>query len=96
MIEKPVRIEPPECSHSSTGQHLWTYTGVRFRDGTYPRPGGSARSRYYGQHYMCTLCGTTRVDRLTALDHTTVGPILYGATPATVEEFPIEHEKGAK
>jgi hypothetical protein len=45
---------------------------------------------------MCTLCGAGRVERLTHLDHTTYEKILYGATPATVEEFPIEHEKGAR
>jgi hypothetical protein len=95
MTLTPVTKDAPECAQSTTGQHLWTYTGVRFRNGFYNRPGSGSVNRYYGQHYLCTLCGKTRVDRLEA-DHGSYEPILYGATPATVEEFPIEHEKGAK
>lgn len=75
--------------------HLWTYTGVRFRDGSYPRMGGSARNRYYGQHYLCTKCRVTRVDRLDTIESTTFEPVMFHASPATAEEFPIEHEKGA-
>lgn len=96
MTLTPVTKEAPECNVSTTGLHTWTYTGVRFRDGTYPRPGGSAHTRYYGQHYMCVHCGVTKVHRLSHLNHTTYEGVLYAATPATMEEFPIEHEKGSR
>lgn len=76
--------------------HLWTYMGVRFRDGTYTRPGGSARTRYYGQAYLCTKCTLTKVDRLRNYDSDTMQPLQFNATPATVEEFPIEGERGAE
>lgn len=94
MIDK-IAPEAPRCLHSKTG-HTWTYTGVRFRDGIYPRPGSSAKTRYYGQHYLCVHCGTTRVHRLPGVETSTYEMIRHGATPATAEEFPIEHEKGAK
>lgn len=74
-------------------EHLWSYTGVRFRDGSHPIPGGSARVRYYGQHYLCTRCALTRIHRLD-LDEDTMKPIKFNASPATVAEFPIEHERG--
>lgn len=76
--------------------HMWRYTGVRFRDGTWARPGGSACTRYYGQHTMCEKCGLTHIERLPSVDSTTMEPLRYNATPATVDEFPIEHEKGAR
>lgn len=84
----------PEATVEHT--HTWSYTGVRFRDGKWARPGGSARTRYYGQHYMCVTCLTTRIDLLRDLDETTMHPIKFNASPGTSEEFPIEDEKGAK
>lgn len=71
----------------------WGYTGVRFRDGSYARPGGSARTRYYAHHYLCTSCGLTRIERIDSVEATTFDPILYNASPGTREEFPIEQEK---
>lgn len=75
--------------------HTWTYIGVRFRDGTYSNPGGSARTRYYGQATMCVKCALVRVERLRNNDSDTFQPIMFNATPATPEEFPIEQEKGS-
>ena len=74
--------------------HMWRYTGVRFRDGTHPIPGSSACIRYYGHHTMCEKCGVGRIERLPASNGRTSEKVDYNATPATVEEFPIEHEKG--
>lgn len=73
-------------------EHTWSYTGVRFRDGHWPIPGGSARRRYYGQHYLCTGCGVVRVDEITDLEETTMHHIKFNASPATPQEFPIEDE----
>lgn len=76
--------------------HLWSYMGVRFRDGSYSRPGSLSRNRYYGQAYLCQKCALTRVDRLRNYDSDTDTPIQFAATPATSEEFPIEQETGAE
>lgn len=83
-----------DCPRTESKVHTWNYTGVRYRDGSYSRPGGSACTRYYGQHYLCVHCGMTRIDRL-PLDHDTFMPIQFNASPGTQEEFPIENEKGA-
>jgi hypothetical protein len=40
--------------------HRFEYAGVRYCDGTWALPGGSARQRYYAHVYFCSKCTETK------------------------------------
>lgn len=41
-------------------EHEFSYAGVRYCDGSWPLPGGSARQRYYAHVYFCSKCTETK------------------------------------
>lgn len=87
--------------------HVWRFTGVRYRDGSYPisledgpvkagRPRRAVCRRYYCNHYVCTTCGDVDIARLPDdLNNWTDEPIKYDASRAWKVDFPIEDEPGA-
>lgn len=69
------------------GPHLFSYAGVRFYDGSRPRPGGSASTRYYAHVYFCTKCTRTRSEFIQGNDEFhTMQPIRFNATPGAAEQ----------
>lgn len=76
---------PDKCANELTG-HNFGYFGLGYRDGQRPRPGGSARNRYYAQLFVCSGCCHVESVRVHG-DDTTFDKLREGAIPATVEQI---------
>lgn len=66
-------------------EHDYRYTGVRFKDDPFNRPGGSARDRYYAHVFHCRKCLDIKSEQIGS-DGTTYDGIKYNATPASGDE----------
>lgn len=77
--------------------HVWSLTGVRFRNGHWDHGGPLLLyRRHYCHHFFCAVpgCGAFKTEPLgDEQNNWTHEPILHNASPATELEFPIEDEK---
>jgi hypothetical protein len=75
--------------------HIFIASGVRYADGAYCRPGGSARRTYYGHAYFCQRCLATRVEPI-AGDWDSYQTRVPGSAPASQAEYDClvpEHDR---
>ena len=66
-------------------EHDYAYTGVRYKDDPYNRPGGSAHDRYYAHVFHCRKCLHVRSEQIGAVG-TNWDQIQFDATPAAGDE----------
>ena len=71
--------------------HDYVYTGVRFKDDPFNRPGGSAHDRYYAHVFHCRKCLDVKSEQI-GRDGTNYDGIKYDATPAAGDE--VQAPKG--
>lgn len=72
--------------------HDYAYSGVRFKEDPYSRPGSSARDRYFAHVFHCRRCLAMRSEQIGAIG-TSFDPVPFDATPAAGDEVQLPQSR---